>query len=64
MARLTAARLRDAVARLDPRGRDPIELAFFGDHSYREVARLLCHPEGTVKRHIRTGLRRQRTALE
>lgn len=64
MARLTAARLREAVARLDPRERDPIELAFFGDHSYREVARLLCQPESTVKRRIRTGLCRLRAALE
>ena len=36
--------------------RDAITLAFFGGHSYRVVASLLGHPEGTTKSRIRSGL--------
>ena len=40
-----------------------VELAYFGGHSYRVVARLLDEPEGTVKSRIRSGLAKLRVML-
>ncbi len=61
---LTAAeRVKDVVATLPVDERRAIELAYFGGHTYREVAVLLEAPEGTVKSRIRSGLRRMRTSL-
>jgi RNA polymerase sigma-70 factor (ECF subfamily) len=55
--------VRDALTALTEDERAAIELAYFGGHSYREVAELLDQPEGTVKSRIRTGLGRLRATL-
>ncbi len=56
LATIGATRLRRALAVLSPGEREAIELAYFGGHSYREVAQRLDLPEGTVKSRIRLGL--------
>jgi RNA polymerase sigma-70 factor (ECF subfamily) len=55
--------VREAMGKLSDAERRAIELAYFGGHTYREVARILDQPEGTVKSRIRTGLMRLRTQL-
>jgi RNA polymerase sigma-70 factor (ECF subfamily) len=58
-----AQHVKGAVAALPEGEREAIELAYFGGHTYREVAVLLKEPEGTVKSRIRAGLRRMRDEL-
>lgn len=53
-----AEHVRDALSMLDESERKPIELAYFGGYTYREVATLLDTPEGTIKSRIRSGLQR------
>ncbi len=58
-----ADHVKQVVSRLPKDERLAIELAYFGGHTYREVAHLLHQPEGTVKSRIRAGLKRMRLAL-
>ncbi len=60
----TAERVRKAVAKLPGVERKAIELAYFGGHSYREVAAIENEPEGTIKSRIRSGLRRMERELD
>ena len=57
------ARVRRAVTQLSELQREAVELAYFGGHTYREVAVLLDVAEGTVKSRIRDGLIRLRDEL-
>ena len=56
-------KVKEVVAALPTDERQAIELAYFGGHTYRQVAVLLDSPEGTVKSRIRSGLRRLRKDL-
>lgn len=53
-----ADHVRQALTELDEGVRQPIELAYFGGYTYREVAQLLNTPEGTIKSRIRSGMQR------
>jgi RNA polymerase sigma-70 factor (ECF subfamily) len=58
-----ADQVAQAMGALSDDERRAIELAYFEGRTYREVARVLDQPEGTVKSRIRSGLRRLRDAL-
>ena len=56
-------KVQEALDTLPAGERAAIALAYFGGHTYREVAELLGQPEGTVKSRIRSGLQRLRSEL-
>ncbi|MHB1486332.1 MAG: sigma-70 family RNA polymerase sigma factor [Acidimicrobiales bacterium] len=58
-----AEHVKEAVSGLPDDEKRAIELAYFGGHTYREVAVMLDEPEGTIKSRIRAGLKRMRSAL-
>ncbi len=62
-SRVASEHVRSAIATLQEGERKAIELAYFGGHTYREVATMLGEPEGTVKSRIRTGMKRLKVAL-
>ena len=53
-----------SLANLSDGERAAIELAYFGGHTYHEVAQILNEADGTIKSRIRTGLRKIRETLE
>jgi RNA polymerase sigma-70 factor (ECF subfamily) len=59
-----AARVRRALATLDPNQREALLAAYFGGLSHSEVATAFGRPLGTVKTHIRAGLQQLRRLLE
>lgn len=63
VAGLEAIRVRRALERLTTIQRQAIELAYFGGHSYRDVAVLMDVPEGTIKTRVRDGMIRLRDEL-
>lgn len=56
--------LRNALAQLPLEERLPINLAYYGELTYKEVAEVLDWPEGTVKSRIRRGLLKMRHGPE
>jgi RNA polymerase sigma-70 factor (ECF subfamily) len=60
---LDQVRVRRALGELSTLQREAVELAYFGGHTYREVAVLLNVAEGTVKTRIRDGMIRLRDEL-
>lgn len=58
--RLEAKQVRAALAGLTELQREAVVLAYYGGHTYEEVARLLDIPLGTAKTRLRDGLIRLR----
>lgn len=56
--------VKTALSSLATGERQAIELAYFGGHTYRDVAVMLNEPEGTIKSRIRLGLRKLRGELQ
>jgi RNA polymerase sigma-70 factor, ECF subfamily len=63
LARLGGSQLRAAVAELPTEQREAIELAYFGGHTYREIATLTGVPLGTATSRLRLALARLRELL-
>jgi RNA polymerase sigma-70 factor (ECF subfamily) len=57
-------RLREWLTSLSDPQREAIMLAFYGEHTYAEVAGLLGVPLGTLKARIRDGLARLRAGMQ
>jgi RNA polymerase sigma-70 factor, ECF subfamily len=58
-----ADRVQQAIGELPEGERQAINLAYFGGHTYTEVAVALGEPEGTIKSRIRKGLTTLRRSL-
>ncbi|WP_444947774.1 ECF RNA polymerase sigma factor SigK [Micromonospora ureilytica] len=62
-ARLEREQVRRCLDRLTPVQRESVTLAYYGGHTYREVAEKLQTPLPTVKTRMRDGLIRMRDCL-
>jgi RNA polymerase sigma-70 factor (ECF subfamily) len=62
-ARLEAQQVRRCLEHLTDLQRESVTLAYYGGHTYREVADILHVPLGTVKTRMRDGLIRLRDCL-
>jgi len=64
VTRLDHEQVVAALGQLTKTQREAVTLAYYGGHTYRDVALLLDVPEGTVKTRIRDGLIKLRDLLE
>lgn len=64
ITRLDQERVAAALGQLTETQREAVTLAYYGGHTYRQVAELLNAPEGTIKTRIRDGLIKLRDLLE
>jgi RNA polymerase sigma-70 factor (ECF subfamily) len=62
--RACGAAIRGALARLPPEQREVVELGFYGGLSHAQIADRVGAPLGTVKKRMRTGLKRLRAQLD
>jgi RNA polymerase sigma-70 factor (ECF subfamily) len=58
------AAVRAALGALPPEQREVIELGFYGGYSHSQIAERLALPLGTLKKRMRSGLKRLREALD
>ncbi len=58
------AAVRSALGALPPDQREAIELGFYGGYSHSQIAERLALPLGTLKKRMRSGLKRLRTLLD
>jgi RNA polymerase sigma-70 factor, ECF subfamily len=63
VARIGSSQLRAAMATLPDEQREAIELAYFGGHTYREIAGMVGVAEGTANGRLRLGLAKLRSSL-
>jgi RNA polymerase sigma-70 factor (ECF subfamily) len=63
VTRLEQEQVRQCLGSLTDLQRESVTLAYYGGYSYREVARLVDAPLGTVKTRMRDGLIRLRDCL-
>jgi RNA polymerase sigma-70 factor (ECF subfamily) len=61
---VVSERVRAALGALPGDQRQAIQLAYFGGHTFREVATVLGIPEGTAKSRIRLGMAKLTDALQ
>lgn len=64
LQRIGSHELRTAVARLPAAQREAVELAYFGGHTYREIAKLQRVPTGTASGRLRLALGKLRAMLQ
>jgi len=62
--RQCGAAVRSALGSLPPEQREAIELGFYGGYSHSQIAQHLSVPLGTLKKRMRSGLKRLRDVLD
>ncbi|MEM7326224.1 MAG: sigma-70 family RNA polymerase sigma factor [Actinomycetota bacterium] len=64
VTRIDQERVSAALDQLPEPQRVAVTMAYYGGHTYRQVADLLHEPEGTIKSRIRDGLTRLRQLMD